>query len=182
MIDSAVFLFREHGVDGTAFSDVLEHSGAPRGSVYHHFPGGKKQLAREATRYAGDVMAQSIEASFSQGDPVAALRGFIDMWSLIVEQSEFRAGCPIVAAALEGDRSPGAHDQAAEAFNRWADLLSNALQERDVGEARALALATLIIASIEGAIVLSRAQRTTEPLRLVGDELCVLLATAVNAQ
>ncbi|MDQ2631261.1 MAG: TetR/AcrR family transcriptional regulator, partial [Actinomycetota bacterium] len=63
MIRSAATLFRERGVEGTAFADVLEHSSTPRGSVYHHFPGGKQQLAEEATRWAGELMAAGIAAS-----------------------------------------------------------------------------------------------------------------------
>src|SRR5881409_2117240 len=71
MIQSAALLFREHGVRGTAFADVLEHSGAPRGSVYHHFPGGKRQLAEETTQYAGEYIAAGIVRALHDDDPVA---------------------------------------------------------------------------------------------------------------
>src|SRR6059036_1384349 len=83
MIQSAALLFRERGVEGTAFADVLEHSGAPRGSVYHHFPGGKLQLAEEATRHAGDFIAVGLAAALEHDDPITALETFIDVWIAI---------------------------------------------------------------------------------------------------
>src|SRR5438046_641573 len=94
MIQSAALLFRERGIEGTAFADVLEHSGAPRGSVYHHFPGGKLQLAEEATRYAGDFIAAGLAASLHQSDPIAALDTFTNTWIGILRDSGYQAGCP----------------------------------------------------------------------------------------
>ena len=72
MIVSAALLIRERGVEATSFSDVIDHSGAPRGSIYHNFPGGKAQLVEEATRYAGDFTAAGLVAALGSDDPVAA--------------------------------------------------------------------------------------------------------------
>src|SRR3954468_6735161 len=116
MIESAAVLMREHGVEATSFSDVLAHSGAPRGSIYHHFPDGKAQLIEEATRYAGDFIAAGLASSLTQQDPVAALRRFIATWRRVLRESDFGAGCPVVAATLEGERTPGARDAAGAAF------------------------------------------------------------------
>jgi TetR/AcrR family transcriptional repressor of lmrAB and yxaGH operons len=174
MIQSAALLFRERGVEGTAFSDVLEHSGAPRGSVYHHFPGGKLELAEEATRYAGDFIAAALAAALEHDHPIAALGKFIDVWIAILRESDYEAGCPIVAATLEGKRAPGARQAAATAFASWEQLVADALSRHEISPARARSLATLIIASIEGAVVLARAQQTTEPLERVAHELRAL--------
>ena len=179
MIQSAVALFREHGVQGTSFSDVLAHSGAPRGSIYHHFPGGKAQLAEEATQYAGEVIAAGLAAALKQNDPAAAVRSFAGLYRELLRTSEFAAGCPVVSATLEGARSAGARDAAGAAFERWQELLADAFAARGVAPERALSLATLAIAAIEGGIVLARAQRSNEPLERVADELEVLLAGAV---
>src|SRR5918999_2590410 len=84
MIRSAAVLFRQRGVEGTAFSDVLAHSGAPRGSIYHHFPGGKAQLAEEATRYAGELIAAGLAAALREDDPVAATGQFVEAWSAVL--------------------------------------------------------------------------------------------------
>jgi AcrR family transcriptional regulator len=177
MIQSAALLFRERGVEGTAFADVLEHAGAPRGSVYHHFPGGKQQLAEEATRWAGDFMAAGLSAALEQNDPLAALDTFVQLWANILAQSGYEAGCPIVAAALEGSRAPTARAEAATAFNNWEQLLADKLAKSGVDPDRARSLATLIIAAIEGAVVLARAEQTTEPLERIAGELRTMAAT-----
>ncbi len=181
MIRSATALFRERGIEGTSFSDVIEHSGAPRGSIYHHFPGGKAQLAEEATRYAGDYLAEGLAAAVSDDDPVAAIGHFVAGWSEQARRTGFAAGCPVVAAALEGDRSPGARASAAAAFGAWSQTLTDALERRGVDPSRARALGTLAIASVEGAIVLARAERSAEPLERVGAELERLYSEALEA-
>jgi TetR/AcrR family transcriptional repressor of lmrAB and yxaGH operons len=180
MIQSAALLFRERGVEGTAFADVLEHSGAPRGSVYHHFPGGKQQLAEEATRWAGEFMAAGLAAALEQDDPLAALDTFAQLWAGVLAQSDYEAGCPIVAAALEGSRTPAARAEAATAFNNWEQLLSGALLRSGVDPDRARSLATLIIAAIEGAVVLARAEQSTAPFERVAHELRTLATTILS--
>jgi TetR/AcrR family transcriptional regulator, lmrAB and yxaGH operons repressor len=176
MIWSAALLMRKHGVEGTSFSEVIERSGAPRGSIYHHFPGGKSQLIEEATRYAGDFIASGLVAALAEDDPVRAIRDFASGWSALLTRSDFAAGCPVVAASLEGERTPGAREAAGAAFARWQEILTGAL-EPHVGDAqRAGELATLVIAAIEGAVVLVRAQRSPEPLERVASSLERLLA------
>lgn len=171
MIDSAVTLFRKHGVEGTAFSDVIEHSGAPRGSIYHHFPGGKSQLAEEATRRAGRQLSAGIAVSIEAGDPVAALHSMTALYAEGLERTGYAIGCPIAAASVEGERSPGARDAAGETFAEWEDLLARAFRGRGVPAARARSLGTLAVSAIEGALLLARAQRSPKPLERVGREL-----------
>ncbi len=180
MIQSAALLMRERGVEATSFSEVLARSGAPRGSIYHHFPGGKAQLIEEATEYAGSFTASRILASIADDDPACAVREFTSMWLALLRSSEFSAGCPVVAASLESDRTPGARDAAAKAFAHWEDLLARSLARRLEDSDRARSLATLVISSIEGAVVVSRAMRSTEPLERVGAELERLLSGAVG--
>jgi AcrR family transcriptional regulator len=175
MIRSAAILFRERGIEGTAFSDVLEHSGAPRGSIYHHFPGGKAQLAEEATRYAGDFIAAGLATALAHEEPATALGRFVETWAAILRESGGASGCPVVAATLEGQRSPAAHRAAREAFRSWEELIAEALEMHGVMTDRARSLATVAIAAVEGAVILSRAERSTEPLERVGRELEQLL-------
>jgi AcrR family transcriptional regulator len=181
MIQSAAVLFRERGVDATSFSDVIAHSGAPRGSIYHHFPGGKAQLAEEATRYAGEFIAEGLAAALAQKDPARALRSFARHWREVLTGSDFTAGCSIVAATLEGDRLPAARDQAGSAFARWQDLLADALERQGVPPQRSRSLAALVISAVEGAVVLARAERSAAPLERVADELEALVASALPA-
>jgi AcrR family transcriptional regulator len=180
MIWSAALLMRKNGVEATSFSDVLGHSGAPRGSIYHHFPGGKAQLIEEATRYAGDFTAAGLAAALAEDDPVNSISAFVSGWAAVLRRSEFAAGCPVVAATLEGDRAPRARDAAGAAFGRWEEVLTDGLAPRVGERERARSLATLVIASIEGAVVLARAQRSTEPMERVAAELERVLSAALG--
>ncbi|PRC45279.1 TetR family transcriptional regulator, partial [Mycobacterium sp. ITM-2017-0098] len=98
MIVSAALLIRERGAHPTAIADVLEHSGAPRGSAYHHFPGGRTQLLCEAVDYAGEFMANKLGQAPSSLDALDAL---FDDYRKQLQRSDFRAGCPVVAVAVE---------------------------------------------------------------------------------
>ena len=180
MIESAAVLFREHGVAGTSFADVIAHSGAPRGSIYHHFEGGKTQLAEEATRWAGEFILASTVAALSESDPVAAIDTFRRWWTTLLRRSDYAAGCVIVAATLEGDREPSVRDAAAAAFGDWEEALAGALRGHGVPAARARSIATLIIAAIEGAVLMSRARQTTRPLERVGKELQGVVSAAIG--
>jgi AcrR family transcriptional regulator len=171
MIQSAAFLMREHGVEATSFSAVIDHSGAPRGSIYHHFPGGKAQLVAEATRYGGDFIAAGLVAALAQDDPAAAIRRFTAFWQTILTDGDFAAGCPIVAAALDPDRASAARDEAGAAFMRWEDILAEGFESHGAPSDRARSLATLVIAAIEGAVVLARGRRSIDPLERVAGEL-----------
>jgi AcrR family transcriptional regulator len=178
MVESAALLFRERGYSGTGFRDVIAHSGAPRGSIYHHFPGGKSELAAETVRYAGDVVAGRLERAARNGDPVVALRTYLDGWRRALESSDFRAGCPVLAVAVETHDDSGVADAAAEAFGRWERMFGAILRDAGVPRTRAARVATLTVAAIEGAVVLCRAERSTKPLRDVGGELEAVIAAA----
>src|SRR5947199_1270720 len=101
MIQSAALLMREHGVEAMSFSQVVAHAGAPRGSIYHYFPGGKAQLMEEATRWAGNFVAVRMIKTLEAGDPVAILDAWPRFWRQVLETSNFAAGCPIAAGTLE---------------------------------------------------------------------------------
>jgi len=182
MIRSAALLMRERGVEATSFTEVLARSSAPRGSIYHHFPGGKAELVVEATRYAGDYIAASMIAAHERGDPEAALRGFGAWWHRVLSESGFEAGCPVVAATLEGERLPAARDAAADAFRAWESIFAAALERSGAEPDRARSLGTLMIAALEGAIILARAERSMAPLSRVVEELIATVRDALPAR
>lgn len=175
MIESAVVLFRQRGVADTSLRDVVEHSGVSRGSIYHHFPGGKEELALAATERGGDFMGELLKRLLEDADGERAVSAFVDYWTSAMTAAEFADGCPVAAAALSSDETASARLAAGRAFARWETLLADALARRGVPTARAATLATLAIASVEGALLMCRAQRSTEPLARVGAELRVLL-------
>ncbi len=180
MVVSAALLIRERGAHRTAIADVLEHSGAPRGSAYHYFPGGRNQLLCEAIDYAGEYLAQRIEKADSG---VEVLDGLVGRYRARLIDSGFRAGCPLVAVTIEAEEADEASaggssvviDRAAAAFARWNELIAQLLVADGVAPARAGELATLITASIEGAIVLARAARDVAPLDQVHRSLRALI-------
>ena len=178
MIVSATELFREHGYSGTGFRDVVEHSGAPRGSIYHHFPGGKAELAEAAVRMASDVVAGRIERAAASGDPHLMLEAFADGWRRQLQRSDFRAGCPVVAVAVEADAAPGVAAAATEAFERWETLFAQALGKAGIPRARSGRIATLAVAAIEGAVIQARAAHSTAPLDAVMREVGALIDDA----
>src|SRR4051812_16848172 len=122
MVVSTALLMREKGARATSIDDVLRHSGAPRGSIYHHFPGGRRQLLEEATVWAGDYMAGRLAEGASAAEVLDTLIG--EYRALLVE-SDCRAGCPIAAVAVEADTE--LNEQASAAFTRWEDVLAERL-------------------------------------------------------
>jgi AcrR family transcriptional regulator len=180
MIRGAAQLLRERGYTGTGFREVIERTGAPRGSIYHHFPDGKAQLAGEAVDWVGGLARGAIEQSFAEGGPIAGLRAFVELWRADFERSGHRAGCPIVAVAVENhDDAPELLDSAARAFEAWRGAFADSLRAAGVAHARADRLAALVVSAVEGAIVLSRAERDPAPLLEVAAELEDVIATAL---
>jgi TetR/AcrR family transcriptional repressor of lmrAB and yxaGH operons len=181
MIRSALVLMGEQGVEATSLLQVVEHSGAPRGSIYHHFPGGKQQLMEEATRYAGDALVEVIRARVQRhADPVAAVDAVADFWRSTLWDSEFASGCPVVAATLDSEHSPGAREAAKRAFELWEGLYRKMFMRAGLSEERAASLASLAVSAIEGAVILSRAERSNDPLERVAEEVRTLFHIALG--
>jgi AcrR family transcriptional regulator len=166
MVVSTALLLREKGARATSIDDVLAHSGAPRGSVYHHFPRGRQQLLEEATEYAGEYIAGRIAGGEGA---VEVLDKLIGEYRELLSQTDCRAGCPVVAVAVEADSE--LHEQAAAAFARWQEVLAERLAADGVRRKRAQELAVFAIASIEGALVMARARRDPGPLDTVHRQL-----------
>ncbi|OBH45587.1 TetR/AcrR family transcriptional regulator [Mycobacterium mantenii] len=175
MVVSAALLIRERGARATAISDVLEHSGAPRGSAYHYFPGGRTQLLCEAVDYAGDHVAAVI-ADADNG--VALMDTLIDKYRRQLLDTDFRAGCPIVAVSVEAgeeERMAPVVERAAAVFDRWSDLIAARFIADGIPPRRAHDLAVLATTALEGAIVLARVRRDLTPLDVVHRQLRDLL-------
>ncbi|MGX1806164.1 TetR/AcrR family transcriptional regulator [Nocardia sp. NPDC055321] len=164
MLTGATLLFRERGVAGTALADIMERTGAPRGSVYHYFPGGKAQLAEEATDLAGRTMGRMISALLAAEGPAGAVTAFVNHFRDQLLESDFTAGCPVAAGGMSGPDTPGARERAGEAFAEWESTLTSALWQHGLDRATAEELATTAVAAIEGALIMARAQRSTRPL------------------
>lgn len=175
MLVSAVEVLRERGVAGLTIDAVLERSGAPRGSVYHHFPGGRSQLLQEALRFAGDEMIAQIDQAAGVS-AIALLDQIVALWSRVLIDSDYAAGSPVLAAALgRGQEDEQLVEVGAEIFRRWRDAATAAYARQGLGQVEATALAHTTIAALEGAVVLSRSMRSLDPLNDVAREIEFLI-------
>jgi TetR/AcrR family transcriptional repressor of lmrAB and yxaGH operons len=167
---------RRQGYAATGLNEIVAASGAPRGSLYFHFPGGKEQLAVAAMQGAGAQLERGIEAVLSSSEDLGeALARLVDGLAAGLETSGFADGCPIATVALEAaSTSEPIRDAAREAFDRWLRALRKRLMDAGLGEQEAARRATLVLAALEGALILARAQRDTAPLAAVREELVAL--------
>ncbi len=171
MVRSAAALLQHRSAAGVSIDAVLAHSGAPRGSVYHHFPGGRDELIVDAVRLAGERIAAVIARADTR-KPSTVVETFVTFWRRELVESDFRAGCPVVALAVDGRDEP---DVVTEVFALWHTTLRTLLVAAGLDLARSARLAHLCVAAVEGAILLCRARRDTVPLDDVGAELGALL-------
>ena len=171
MLISAAEVMRERGAAGVTIDEVLTRSGAPRGSVYYHFPDGRNQILTEALCYAGDAITADIDDAAGRGAKVL-LRQFVEFWERVLADSDFNAGCPVVAAAIgsaEDDVLLAA--EAGKIFAHWRTALTRAFVADGFVESDADSLAVMSIAALEGAVVLCRSLRSSDPLRKVYEQL-----------
>lgn len=170
-------LLETQGYHGTGLNQIIRESGAPRGSLYYYFPNGKEELAAAAIAQRGRTMADFIgEALAAHDDAQAAILGFFDRAVEYIEGSGFCGGAPMAAVALEtAGSSERLRAACADAYAALVRVFAAKLEAGGYAPARAHSLATLINAAIEGAMILSRAQRSAAPLALARAEIEALL-------
>ncbi|MCI4039995.1 TetR/AcrR family transcriptional regulator [Streptomyces sp. TRM75563] len=175
-------MISRRGLSATSIREMAKHAQAPLGSTYHYFPEGKQQLATEAVRYTGEWVARSLRKELDAG-PAAGLRAFLALWRKIVVDTDFHAGCPVLAVAIEeppADEVPPALAAAAEVFGQWETLLAGSLRAHGADAEQAAQVATLIVAAVEGTVALCRAKRSTEPLDRVAVQLQALIDATIK--
>ncbi len=178
MVRSAASLIRSRGVSATSLSDVLAESGAPRGSIYHHFPDGKRQLAEDAISWTSERVLAHLRAGHPQS-PSDVLERFIAMWRQVVVTSGATAGCVVAGVAIDtGPDETGVMDVVRATFRSWAAALAEQLEAVGVPSQRAMPIALATLAGMEGALILCRAEGNVKPLDAVAEELMRLLPSA----
>jgi len=175
MVASAVVLLAKRGFQGASFAEVLADSGAPRGSIYHHFPEGKDQLIAAAIDAAGSRAVELLDVLDGRG-PAEIVDGFMVMWRAVLERSGFTAGCSVLAVTVSAD-SRALLDRAGQVFRSWQARLAGLFRSAGLRDGDADALATLLIAASEGAVVMARAQQELAPLETVHAQLRALAAS-----
>jgi TetR/AcrR family transcriptional repressor of lmrAB and yxaGH operons len=169
MIESAVVLLAKQGYRATSFDAVLERSKAPRGSIYHHFPGGKDQLIAAAIDLAG-ARAIAVLDSLEGQSPPQIVDGFMAMWRTVLDRSDFTAGCSVLAVTVSAE-TPELRERAGEIFKAWRQRVSELLISSGVESEAAHAFAATLIAASEGAVAQSRAERSYAPFDEVARQL-----------
>ena len=175
MTGGALRLLATGGFQATSFSNVLELTGAPRGSIYHHFPGGKDELVIAALDLA-EANASAALTAAGGTTPAEVADAFLEMWRHLLVQTECGAGCSVLGVTVSAD-SPDVLERAAEIFREWRASLTQRLTDAGLEPSTAGPFAALLIAGAEGAVVLSRAEKSIEPFETVATQLRAHLAS-----
>lgn len=164
LLEGAGRLLAEKGYAGMELRDVAERGSAPRGSIYHHFPGGKAQLAAEAAAVDGARVRKAIERGLKERGLKGTLRMFGELFRRRAAEDPTRIGCPIAAAALARPEDPALAAAATAAFQSWEEPIAASLEAEGVEPGAAAAFAGLVVSTIEGALVRTRAAGDHAPL------------------
>lgn len=181
-IEATSLLVARNGYHGTSLSEILEASGAPRGSLYHHFPGGKEELVLEATRLGIAWADESFERCLAPGThPADGLVAFFEELHAFVDEHDYAVGCPVAPIVLDGaPATPALQALCQEALARWESVIRRSLTRAGLTRARAASLAALVLAAEEGALLMARAERRARPLKRISRELEALVRGAVD--
>jgi TetR/AcrR family transcriptional repressor of lmrAB and yxaGH operons len=169
MVEGALQLLATKGVNGASINQILEFTGAPRGSVYHHFPGGRNELIGAALELTARRHDDSVSAH--AGTSVEEIvSGFLEFWRGVLVNSHLESGCPILAVTVSAPDSE-LFDRAGGLFAASLDNLAHLLADVGLDHQSAADLATFLVAGAEGAVVLARAQRSLQPFETVAKRL-----------
>jgi TetR/AcrR family transcriptional regulator, lmrAB and yxaGH operons repressor len=180
MVASAASLIGSRGAGATSLNDVLEASGAPRGSIYHHFPAGKSEMVGEAMRWTSEqVMAYQKKCEAKTA--VGVIDHFLSLFRQAVVTSHCQAGCPIAGVVVDtySEEDP-LIKIGRDSFRQWTRLLTSQLVSVGVSLRDAKSLATTTLALVEGALILCRAEKSVVPLDTVAEQLRLLVSTPTS--
>lgn len=182
LAESMLDLIQTSGYSGTGLNAVIEHASAPKGSIYFHFPDGKEGMGVAAIELAARQFEALIaEAVAASGDPSTAARAAIESLAAIVGGSDFRLGCPVSVVTLEmGAENERLRRACATAFESWIAPTAALLETNGLAPEAARNLATVVVSTIEGAVIVSRATRSIEPLHSAADVVAELIEHRVN--
>jgi AcrR family transcriptional regulator len=177
IVEASAELLAKQGYNATGVKQIVEAARAPFGSLYHFFPGGKEQLGAEAVRVSGALYEQLIPAVFDPApDPVTGVRNFFAGAAEHLRETDYADACPIATVALEvSSSSESMREACADVFESW--IAAGAARHESAGLSTEVAreLTIAMVCALEGAFVLARALRRTEPLEIAGE----LMARAV---
>jgi TetR/AcrR family transcriptional repressor of lmrAB and yxaGH operons len=180
LVRSTSRLLRTQGYAATGLNQVMAEADAPKGSMYFHFPGGKVELAAAAVDHFAERVTRRMDRYLADHDTVReAVTAIFDAYVEHLDQTGFTEGCAVATVALD---AAATHETLAAATSRalrtWTGTLASGLEAEGRSPGQAHALATLIIATIEGTIVMAKGEHSTEPIATTRDLLKTLLDPA----
>ena len=180
MIETTASLVHRRGFYGTSLNEILTESGAPRGSLYYHFPGGKEELVLEATRQGVASVTQLLKEVLSDSPDIAdGVRAFIEAAAHVLRDSRFVFGCPVAPIVLDSPESSVLAEVCQEALEEWQQVLVEGLGSAGIERRRTESLATMIVCGLEGGLILARARRDIAPLDAVAEEFASMVRSAL---
>ena len=183
LIDAASVLFRRQGLAATGIKQILATADAPYSSLYHYFPGGKDELAAAAIRASGDYYETLVgsvwdSATDLEGSVIAVFDGAAEL----LELTDYADACPVATVALEvASTNETLRIATARVFAQWDTAVTRRLRDAGVPESAALPLSQSIMALLEGAFMLARAAKSTEPMAAARDSVLVLVRAATSS-
>jgi TetR/AcrR family transcriptional repressor of lmrAB and yxaGH operons len=177
IVDAAVTLFRRQGYAGTGLNDIVDASGAPKGSLYHYFPAGKSSIAIAAVEEAGRRVAETMTKLADETNSTAELlRAHARLLSGWMRKSGFRDGCPITTVLLElAPKDRGVAEAGRKAYAARIDVIKRKLITDGFSPGRTERLAVLCVATLQGALIQARVERSGMPIETAADELANML-------
>lgn len=177
-VETAARLFQAHGFHGVGLARLIEESGAPKGSFYYHFPGGKEELAFAAIAHSDEdvraLLAYAEMKSQAADRYVLTICKGLKQW---LSDSEYAAGCPVAGLTLELSAGSEAIAHACrEVYTGWIERIASALTSFGLPEGKSRDLAVAIVSALEGSVIISRAMRSTKPLDLTSRVLISAIA------
>lgn len=178
MLDAAVAGMRSSGLAGAGINQVIAASGAPKGSLYHYFPGGKLQLAREALERFGELRQQELQTVLAGDAPAdQKIKRFFARAAKALTQEKFQYGCAVAGVALDLDQEAAELGPVCNTLmESWAQTIADALDPLPAARRRVLGRFT--VTAFQGALVQARAARSAQPITEAGE----LVAALVRAQ
>ncbi len=181
LLDATTALLADRGYHGTGMKDILAASGAVAGSLYHHFPGGKDELAAACVRRAAEDVAARIEHALASRPPAEAVDVFYAASAATLRESAFRNGCPVGTPAAETTTLAEPMTSAVcEAFAGWEAAIARGLLAHGWSEADARGTASLLLSLYEGALLIARAEHSTAPLEAAARHSRALVERALT--
>jgi TetR/AcrR family transcriptional repressor of lmrAB and yxaGH operons len=168
MVSSAATLIRERGIHGVGLREVVTHSGGPRGSLGRYFPGGKSQLVIEAIDDALAAVYGELDRTLTEAKTFTdAIDMIVRPWRDLLLAHDFALGCPLAATVVDAADNDDLRNHVDELLARWQAPVADVYVKFGASPAEAEGHAMVLLAALEGALILSRARRSIDPLDAV---------------